>query len=135
MVKLTIDARNGGKDNVYVQKLMFNGKNHDKNWVGHHALLQGGSLVFDMGVVPNKKRGVDNSSVPYSMTSELQETKKVKMMKRMKVVLLGMLVLICLNSSAQNWEHARDDAQVAVEVDTMHKKRVYLNLDQQGEGF
>ncbi|SMG21400.1 alpha-1,2-mannosidase, putative [Sphingobacterium psychroaquaticum] len=76
--KLTIDARNGGKDNVYVQKLMFNGKNHDKNWVGHHALHQGGSLVFDMGVVPNKKRGVDNSSVPYSMTSELQETKKGK---------------------------------------------------------
>lgn len=56
-------------------------------------------------------------------------------MKRMKVVLLGMLVLICLNSNAQNWEHAHDDAKVAVEVDTLHKKGFTLVWINKEKGF
>ena len=66
--KLTIETRNNSKDNVYVQSLTFNGKSLDACWLDRNAMMQGGTLVFDMGKTPNTQWGV--GTPPPSMSTE-----------------------------------------------------------------
>jgi predicted alpha-1,2-mannosidase len=55
--KLVIQAPSNSDRNFYVQSLQLNGKTHDKNWVSHADLMNGGTLTFNMAAVPNKTRG------------------------------------------------------------------------------
>jgi predicted alpha-1,2-mannosidase len=63
---LVIQAPENSAENKYVQELRFNGKVHDKNYVSHFELQQGGNLNFRMGATPNKNRGTKPSAYPYS---------------------------------------------------------------------
>lgn len=66
--KFTISATNNSPKNVYVEDIMLNGKTWSKNYINYFDILKGGVLEFDMNATPNKKRGVDENSVPYSMS-------------------------------------------------------------------
>ena len=66
--KLTINAPNKDDKNFYVQSLQFNKKPHHKNWLNHFELQKGGILDFLMSPAPNKKRGTEKQSYPYSFS-------------------------------------------------------------------
>ncbi len=66
---LTIEAENNGPENVYIQSVTFNGKPHDKAYLTHDALEQGGTLHFVMGPKPNKQWASDQAAAPFSMSA------------------------------------------------------------------
>jgi putative alpha-1,2-mannosidase len=53
-----IEARNNPATNKYIQSATLNGQSFDRTWIGHDEIMKGGSLVFEMGAVPNKKWGI-----------------------------------------------------------------------------
>lgn len=59
-----INVKNAGKDNIYIQKVIWNGKPYAKSYMLHTDLIGGGKLEFEMGSKPNKKFGQDLSNRP-----------------------------------------------------------------------
>ncbi len=49
---LTIKASNLSADNIYIDKVLLNGKNYNKGYITHQQLLEGGILEFEMGNKP-----------------------------------------------------------------------------------
>ena len=68
--KLVIATNNNSNNNKYVQTVKWNGTTVNKNWVSHHDLIKGGSLLFQMGAVPNKARGVKKEDAPFSFSGD-----------------------------------------------------------------
>ncbi|MDX8340268.1 GH92 family glycosyl hydrolase [Draconibacterium sp. IB214405] len=66
--EFVIDATNNSKENVYVNDVVLNGESYNKNFLKHATIQNGGEIVFDMASQPNKTRGTETSSFPYSMT-------------------------------------------------------------------
>nr|WP_319512449.1 GH92 family glycosyl hydrolase [uncultured Draconibacterium sp.] len=66
--EFVIDATNNSKENVYVNDVKLNGESYNKNFLKHATIQNGGEVVFDMANKPNKTRGTETSSFPYSMT-------------------------------------------------------------------
>jgi len=52
--------------NRYAGNVKWNGINHDKNYISHFDIMEGGILSFDMSALPNKQRGTAGSAYPYS---------------------------------------------------------------------
>ncbi|QNL48374.1 glycoside hydrolase family 92 protein [Olivibacter sp. SDN3] len=52
-----IEARHASKKNKYVQHAVLNGKKLDNFWFDASELLNGGSLILEMGEKPNKEWG------------------------------------------------------------------------------
>ncbi len=65
---LEIKAPKVSDKNRYVREVRWNGKSYDKLYVCHKDLMQGGTLEFDMGSSPNKKRGIKPEAKPYSLS-------------------------------------------------------------------
>jgi predicted alpha-1,2-mannosidase len=55
--KLVINAPNYSKENIYIQKMMINGKQHDMNALDHFVLTDGAEIDFEMGNLPTKNEG------------------------------------------------------------------------------
>lgn len=53
--KFKMIAHNVGGDNVYIQKILLNGKTYTKNYITHHDIVSGGVIEFFMGKKPNYK--------------------------------------------------------------------------------
>ena len=53
--KFKMIAHNVGGDNVYIQKILLNGKTYTKNYITHHNIVSGGVIEFFMGEKPNYK--------------------------------------------------------------------------------
>lgn len=53
---LNFTAVNNSSINKYIQKIKFNGKVLKQHFITHEELLEGGSLVFEMGSEPNMSR-------------------------------------------------------------------------------
>lgn len=64
---MVIEAPKNNDANIYVERVLLNGKTLKVNYVTHEQLLKGGSLSFDMVPEPDKKRGIDPEAYPYSM--------------------------------------------------------------------
>tara|TARA_R110002050_G_scaffold300249_2_gene468342 strand:- start:9275 stop:11569 length:2295 start_codon:yes stop_codon:yes gene_type:complete len=47
-------THNGGNKNIYIQKIIFNGKRYRKNFIIHQDIVLGGKIEFFMGPKPNK---------------------------------------------------------------------------------
>lgn len=56
--KLVIETRNNSKENVYVQSASINGEKIDRCWIDRNRLMQGGTLIFEMGAQPNTNWGI-----------------------------------------------------------------------------
>ncbi|MFT2008487.1 GH92 family glycosyl hydrolase [Pontibacter sp. 13R65] len=64
---LTIEAKNNSSENKYIQSISFNGKPYSKSYILHQDLVQGGSLVFEMGSKPSTTWGVAKGDRPASV--------------------------------------------------------------------
>ena len=53
-------------DNRYVQKLLFNGVEYDKNYLKLDDIRAGGTLAFEMSSTPNTSRGTTPAAAPSS---------------------------------------------------------------------
>ena len=67
--QFVITAPNNNLQNIYIQKVDLNGKEHLKNWISHETILNGGTFNFKMSDAPNKKRGTTESSFPFSLST------------------------------------------------------------------
>ena len=63
----TVKAINNSSENVYIQSVSLNGKNHSKTFITHDQIMKGGELVFEMGNKPNLNWGKDPQDRPSSM--------------------------------------------------------------------
>jgi len=55
--KFTVIAKGANKENKYIQKAFFNGKEIDSPFFTHKELMDGGTLELSMGNKPNKEWG------------------------------------------------------------------------------
>ncbi len=65
-----IEAKGNDKSNVYIQTATLNGKPLDKPWYEHATLVKGGTLVLQMGKLPNKNWGSSQVSAPPSLSKK-----------------------------------------------------------------
>ena len=54
--------------NKYIQSASMNGKELNRAWFTHEELMQGGTLLLNMGPRPNKKWATDIENLPVSLT-------------------------------------------------------------------
>lgn len=64
----SIQAPANSPKNVFINRVSFNGKPYDKNFVNHFDILKGGSLIFNMNSIPNTKRGISSLAAPSSIS-------------------------------------------------------------------
>ncbi|WP_158800179.1 GH92 family glycosyl hydrolase [Pedobacter sp. L105] len=62
--KFTITVENQNRKNIYVQKIILNGKPYNKSYIKHSDLVKGGNMVFYMGNSPSKTFGVSKADRP-----------------------------------------------------------------------
>ena len=65
---LEIKAPKVSDKNRYIQRVLWNGKPHDKCYVTYRQLMEGGTLEFQMGPKPNKRLFQKPATKPYSLT-------------------------------------------------------------------
>jgi putative alpha-1,2-mannosidase len=63
-----IRAINNSEKNFYIQSAKLNGEKISRTWITQKEIMNGGSLVFEMGPEPNKKWGSAATDSPPSMT-------------------------------------------------------------------
>ena len=56
--KIVIDIINNSEDNVYIQKVFWNGKPYNSFRISHKELMKGGTLTIELGKLPNKDWGI-----------------------------------------------------------------------------
>ena len=66
--KFTIEAKNLSGENIYIQSVTLNDRKHDRSYLMHSDIINGGTLIFTMGPEPNKEWGVNPKEAPYSMS-------------------------------------------------------------------
>ncbi len=64
----TITANGVSAQNKYIQSATLNGKPLNHAWLDHAEIVNGGTLVFEMGPTPNKTWGTDPSAEPISFS-------------------------------------------------------------------
>ncbi|MFD1769805.1 GH92 family glycosyl hydrolase [Sphingobacterium suaedae] len=66
--KFIVVAKNNNERNVYIQSAKLNGVPYDKNYIRYQDIMNGGTLEFVMGEMPNKQRGIGRASRPFSLS-------------------------------------------------------------------
>lgn len=66
--KFEIEAPQNNNENRYIKEAMLDGKVLNQNWIGHQHILKGGKLLFDMDKTPNKNRGTEAKTYPFSFS-------------------------------------------------------------------
>lgn len=61
-----IVARNCSDENKYIQSARLNGKEWNRPWISHEDIMNGATLVLEMGNTPNKQWGAAPDAVPPS---------------------------------------------------------------------
>lgn len=69
--EIVISAENQSKEHVYIDRLIFNGKNYNANFLRIEELYKGAELRFTMSKEPNYTRGTAKEDAPYSFSKEL----------------------------------------------------------------
>ncbi len=65
--KFKISAKNNSNENIYIQSVSLNGKDHKYSYITHKQILEGGELEFVMGPNPNKSFGTEKKYRPKSI--------------------------------------------------------------------
>jgi putative alpha-1,2-mannosidase len=68
--RLHLISKNNSMKNRYIGAVTFNGEPYTRNYVDHEALIQGGTLCFDMQATPQMQRGIAPEDAPYSFSNE-----------------------------------------------------------------
>jgi predicted alpha-1,2-mannosidase len=66
--EFTIQANHVSLVNKYIQSATLNGESMSKTWISHEEIIQGGTLIFEMGPEPNLDWGSNAADIPPSMT-------------------------------------------------------------------
>ena len=66
--EFTIKANHVSPVNKYIQSATLNGESMSKTWLSHEEIVQGGTLIFEMGPEPNLQWGSNETDIPPSMT-------------------------------------------------------------------
>ena len=84
--QLTVTAKGNSDDTRYVNAMTLNGETYNHNYLTHDAVMNGGTIVFDMSTTPNTQRGTLAEDVPYSLSNEMpaQKAGKAKKVKSAK---------------------------------------------------
>ena len=84
--QLTVTAKGNSDDTRYVNAMTLNGETYNHNYLTHDAVMNGGTIVFDMSKTPNTQRGTLAEDVPYSLSNEMPAQKggKAKKVKNRK---------------------------------------------------
>ena len=61
---LEIKVQNNSADNIYVQRVNFNGESYDKSYIDYERIKNGGVLEFIMGNKPSDTYGTNKESRP-----------------------------------------------------------------------
>jgi len=61
----TIKANNLSDKNIYIQSAHLNGNEYNKPWIWHQDIVNGGTMVYEMGPVPNKSWGCNHRVAPF----------------------------------------------------------------------
>ncbi|MDE7385695.1 MAG: GH92 family glycosyl hydrolase [Muribaculaceae bacterium] len=64
----TVEAVNNSPENVYIASARLNGEPYDLNYITYGDIARGGVLTLEMSATPCYTRGVDKSTVPFSLT-------------------------------------------------------------------
>ena len=70
-----IEAPGNSLDNMYVDRVRLNGRDWANNWIDFESLQNGGILRFNMSDRPNKQRGTQPGSRPYSWSTHNAQNK------------------------------------------------------------
>ena len=65
--EFTIRANMVSPENIYIQSAILNGEPMNKSWLSHEEIVNGGTLIFEMGAEPNKEWGRNSPDIPPSM--------------------------------------------------------------------
>ena len=67
--KAVFEAENNKQSNRYIDKIELDGKTYNKNYFTHKDLINGAQVEYKMSEKPNKNRGVNSKSLPYSFST------------------------------------------------------------------
>ncbi len=67
---IRINAPENSEENRYVSQMKFNGSNYPDMWISHQSLMKGAQLQFFMKNKPDKTRGTNPVTFPYSYSSQ-----------------------------------------------------------------
>lgn len=62
--EFVIKANKISSKNIYIQSAQLNGEKLEKPWLTHADIVNGGSLIFEMGAIPNKEWGARPEDSP-----------------------------------------------------------------------
>ena len=66
----TVDAPENSHDNIYIGRMLLNGKEYGHNYITHEALTEGAHINIRMTPQPNLSRGTADEDAPYSFSRE-----------------------------------------------------------------
>jgi predicted alpha-1,2-mannosidase len=70
--KFTVVANNNSKGYVYIQSATLNGKPYSHNFITYNDIMNGGTLILQMGATPNQTRGIADEDKPFSLSGNKQ---------------------------------------------------------------
>ncbi len=62
--KFILEAKNLGRGNIYVQKIVLNGQLYSKTFIRHSDIVKGGNMVLYMGNKPSSEWGTKEIDLP-----------------------------------------------------------------------
>jgi len=65
-----INAPDNNDQKKYISTMRVNGKNYGFNWLSHSFLMKGAVINIGMSATPNKKRGIADKDVPFSISGK-----------------------------------------------------------------
>ncbi len=68
--QLIVQAPDNAQEKRYVNSVRLNNKTYTKNWISHFDIMKGMRLDFSMRTTPNTTRGIQETDVPYSLSTE-----------------------------------------------------------------
>ncbi len=64
-----IIALNNSPENKYIQSAKLNDEFFNRSWIDHKEIMEGGTLLINMGPRPNEERAISPEARPYSMSN------------------------------------------------------------------
>ena len=65
-----VEAMENSHENIYIDRMMLNGKEYGHNYITHEALTEGAHINIRMAPQPNLSRGTADEDAPYSFSRE-----------------------------------------------------------------
>lgn len=70
--RVVIDAEDNSNENIYIGRMLLNGKKYNHNYITHKALASGARLKMFMTSQPNFSRGTADEDAPYSFSRDIE---------------------------------------------------------------